>query len=140
MPIPKDILALPAEVYPISCLFIHLFRNPCLLHAIIHSCMQASMLVFIYSHTDLCEHTCKLICLLGFEKGAHGAQAGLEIPALPRLPLLWSGAVAGSACSVIALVPHLKCLQRPGNLKLYATLLPLRPGVTGMREHYSPGL
>lgn len=83
MPILEDILALQAEVYPISCLFIHLFRNPCLLHAIIHSCMQASMFVFI-----LCEHTCKPICLLGFEKGAHEAQAGLEIPVLPRLPLL----------------------------------------------------
>lgn len=79
MPILEDILALQAEVYPISCLFIHLFRNPCLLHAIIHSRMQASMFVFIL---------CEPICLVGFEKGAHEAQAGLEIPVLPRLPLL----------------------------------------------------
>lgn len=59
------------------------------LYAIIHACVQASMLAFIYSHIYLCKHACKLICLVGFEKGAHVAQAGLEIPVLPIPPWLW---------------------------------------------------
>lgn len=87
MPIPEDAHAPPAGVHP---RLIHSQIHAFCMQSCMHACMhQANMFALIYSHTDLCNHAFKLICLLAFEEGVHVAQAGLEIPVLPKLTLLW---------------------------------------------------